>query len=104
VTAPDEPAALIEHGRQAERTVLAHWRTQLAAAVVAMLMVRQAAPGWQRWAVAIAVAAAVGVVVVSAVRRQRRLLGGATDADPVTVRAIAAAIAVLQLVAIAVVI
>jgi hypothetical protein len=103
VTAPEEPAALGEHGRQAERTVLAHWRTQLAAVVVAMLMVRQAEPGGERWAVAGTAAVAVAIVVVAAFRRQRQLVGGLTSADPVTVHAIAGAVVVLQLAALAVV-
>jgi len=32
-----------EAGLQAERTVLAHWRTELAAVVAALLILRQAA-------------------------------------------------------------
>jgi hypothetical protein len=35
-------------GRQAERTALAHWRTELAIAAVAGLIVRQADPGYER--------------------------------------------------------
>ena len=90
-------------GRQAERTVLSYWRTELAAMVVAMLLIREASPGGERAVVAVAVALAVAVTVGASSRRQRRLLAGRTAADPTAVLAIAGTVTVLQVVAITVI-
>jgi len=90
-------------GLQAERTVLAHWRTDLAAVVVAMLVVRQATPGTERLVVLVLAVGSVAIVTAAGLLRQRRLLAGGADAAPWTVATIAAAVAVLQAAALAVV-
>ena len=93
-----------EAGLQAERTVLAHWRTELAAAVVAMLILRQASSGGERAAIAVATGVAVTVLAVAGYRRQRRLVAGATEASPRTVVGIAVAVVLLQVAALVVVV
>ena len=92
-----------EAGLQAERTVLAHWRTGLAAVVVALLILRQASAGAERAVVAAATGAALALLAVAVSRRQRRLVEGRTAASVPTVVGIAVAVAVLQLAALVVV-
>jgi hypothetical protein len=86
-------------GRQVERTILAHWRTQLATLAVAVLIVRQAEGGLER-----AVAATLVVVLVAAtagigLHRRRRLVAGATGPAPRVTGAILLVVVALQLVA-----
>jgi hypothetical protein len=92
-----------EYGYQAERTVLAHWRTQLACLAVTALTILRSSPGAERWVVSALAGAALAVVVGTGVRRQRRLLAGATRAEQATVLAITGATAVLQVSALVVV-
>jgi hypothetical protein len=90
-------------GLQAERTVLAHWRTALATVVVAVLMVRQSATGTERVVAAILAAMAVVVVSTAMIRRQRGLAAGHVTASSGTVVAVTAAVVALQLGAVIVV-
>lgn len=90
-------------GRQAERTILAHWRTQLATVAVALLIVRQASPGLERGLAVGAVVVLVGATAAVGVHRQRRLVAGATAAAPRTAAAILFLVVALQVVALALV-
>ena len=91
-------------GRQVERTILAHWRTQLATLAVAVLIVRQAGAGVER-----AVAVTVMVVLVAAtagigLHRRRHLVTGATGAAPRMIGAILLVVVAMQLVALVLVV
>jgi hypothetical protein len=90
-------------GLQAERTVLAHWRTALATVVVALLMVRQSATGAERVAAVILAAMAVVVVSAAMIRRQRGLVAGHVTASRGTVVAVTTSVVALQLGAVIVV-
>lgn len=91
-----------ERGLQAERTVLAHWRTALATTVAALLVVRSSTPGPERAIVVAATVIAVVTVAVVGYRRQQALVAGRTGASPRTVLAVAGAVVALQVAAVAV--
>ncbi|MET0146436.1 MAG: hypothetical protein ABW122_16720 [Ilumatobacteraceae bacterium] len=90
-------------GRQTERTVLAHWRTELAVVVTAMLVVRHAGSGIER--IVIVPAALVAVVAVIGVgwHRQRRLGRGDSRASPAAILVTVVGVVVLQVAAVVVV-
>lgn len=91
-----DPTVPAEQGYQAERTVLAHWRTQLASFAVAALLILRTAPGTERWVVCPAAVLAVALVAGAGLRRQRHLLAGRTQAELLTIHMVTAAIALLQ--------
>jgi hypothetical protein len=101
VTAPDDPTET--PGLQAERTVLAYWRTELAAFVVALLVVRQASAGAERAVVAVTSGLAIVALTMAGVWRRRLILAGATGAAPRSTLIMTAAVALLQLLALVVV-
>ena len=94
-----------ERGLQPERTVLAHARTVLALVVVAMLVVRQADGGGERVAVAVLAAAAVVMATTSSLVRQRELRTTRTGhaSSVIVLGALTAAVAILELLAVLVV-
>jgi uncharacterized membrane protein len=94
-----------DRGLQPERTALAHARTVLALVAVAMLVVRQADGGTERLVVVLLAAAAVVLATTSSLIRQRELRVTRTGhASSVAVLgALALAVALLQLLAVVVV-
>jgi len=94
-----------ERGLQPERTVLAHARTVLAVVVVAMLIVRQADGGTERVVVALVAAGAVVAATVASLARQRELRATpvAHSSSPLELGAMSVAVAVLQVLAVMVV-
>ena len=87
-----------DRGLQPERTALAHARTVLALVVVAMLVVRQADAGSERVVVAVLAGVAVVIATTSSLVRQRELRATRSGhASPlVLVGALAGAVAILQ--------
>lgn len=86
-------------GRQVERTILAHWRTQLAMLAVAVLIVRLAGAGAERVLAVIAMVVLVAAIAGIGLHRRRRLVGGVTAAAPRMTAAILLVVVALQLVA-----
>ena len=95
----------IERGLQPERTALAHVRTVLALVAVAMLVVRQADGGGERVAVAALAGAAIVMATTSSLVRQRELRTKRTGHGPsvIVLGALTAAVAILELLAVLVV-
>jgi hypothetical protein len=95
----------LERGLQPERTALAHVRTVLAVVAVAMLIVRQADGGTERLVVAIVAAAAVMAATVASLARQRELRATRVGhpSSPLELGAMSVAVAVLQVLAVLVV-
>lgn len=60
----------------AERTVLAHWRTQLVVSVAVVLVIREATPGIERLVAAPAAAAGGALVWLITLARERELHPG----------------------------
>lgn len=63
----------VERGLQVERTLLAHRRTQLATTVVALLLVREAEPGFERAGALVVAGLCVVLSVLIVVDRRREL-------------------------------
>ena len=83
-----------------ERTALAWWRTALAAVVAAGLIVRGAAGTVEAVVLGAIAAAALAVVLVVALGRARALTSQSRSAPaPITIVPVAAALLVLQVVA-----
>jgi putative membrane protein len=95
----------LERGLQPERTALAHVRTVLSLVVVAMLIVRQADDGTERVVAALLAAAAVVVATIASLARQRELraMRVGHPSSPLELGALTVAIAVLQVLALVVV-
>lgn len=83
-------------GRQAERTTLAHWRTELSAVAVAALIVRQAGAGAERIVVAVLGGLAAVTMVAAGWVRQRRLARPEPHAAPRVVALTVAGVLTLQ--------
>jgi uncharacterized membrane protein YidH (DUF202 family) len=71
VNGPDDRPTLA-----AERTVLAHWRTQLVVSVAVLLVVREATPGLERLVATSAAAAGGALVWLVTLGRERELRPG----------------------------
>jgi uncharacterized membrane protein YidH (DUF202 family) len=95
----------VDRGLQPERTALAHVRTSLAVVAVGMLIVRQADGGAERVAVGVLAAAAIVMATTSSLVRQRELRTTRTGhaSSPIELGALALAVAVLQVLAVLVV-
>jgi uncharacterized membrane protein YidH (DUF202 family) len=72
------------NGLQAERTVLAWWRTTLAVTATAVLIARTADAGAERWIAVPLTITGVLLVVLSAARRRLAITGEAVAAPSVT--------------------
>ncbi len=94
-----------DRGLQPERTALAHARTVLALVAVAMLVVRQADGGGERLVVAVLAGAAIVLATTSSLVRQRELRTTRVGhpPSPLELGAMALAVAVLQVLAVLVV-
>jgi hypothetical protein len=92
-----------DEGRQPERTALAHWRTELAVAAVAGLIVRNARPGIQRVVVAAVAVVAVAAATAAGWWRTRQLDRRAQPTATRVLAITAAAVLALQAVALVVV-
>jgi hypothetical protein len=94
-----------DRGLQPERTALAHARTVLALVAVAMLVVRQADGGGERIAVAVLAGAAIVLATTSSLVRQRELRTTRTGhaSSLLVLGALAGAVAMLQVLAVFVV-
>jgi hypothetical protein len=93
----------VSEARQAERTVLAHWRTELAAVAVTGLIARQAGHGVERVVVVIVGGLALIGMIWIGWLRQRRLAQPDPTAAPHVVALTVAALLVLQVLALVVV-
>lgn len=98
----DDPVEGASH--QFERTAMAHWRTTFAAAVVALLIVRQSDDGVER--VAAVVGALGGLLTIAAIGFVRHAALHRADARvrPFAIAGIAAALVVMEVVAVIVVV
>jgi hypothetical protein len=96
---------VVDRGLQPERTALAHVRTVLAVVAVGMLIVRQADGGAERIAVATLAAAAILVATTASLLRQRELRTTRTGhaSSTIGLGALALAVAVLEALAVVVV-
>jgi uncharacterized membrane protein YidH (DUF202 family) len=84
------------NGLQAERTVLAWWRTMLAVAATAALIARSADAGAERGAAVVLTVLGVVLVAVAAARRQRAITREVVTASSAwTVAALVAGVGVL---------
>jgi hypothetical protein len=94
-----------DRGLQPERTALAHARTVLALVAVAMLVVRQADGGTERIVVVSLAGAAVVIATTSSLVRQRELRTTRTvrASSALELGTLALAVAVLQVLAVLVV-
>lgn len=90
-------------GLQPERTTLAYRRTELALAVVALLIGREALVRADRPAVAAIAFAGAALAVIFTARRQRALHHGDTRPAPVTIYATGASVGLLQIAALLVI-
>jgi hypothetical protein len=82
---------------QVERTVLAHRRTQLAAAAVALLLVREAEPGAERLTAVIVACAALLLSIAVVAGRARQLQRRSPVAAPWAMTLTLVTVASLQL-------
>ena len=80
-----------ERGLQAERTMLSHRRTQLATAVVSLLLVREAEPGHERTvALFVAILCVLLSMLIVASRRRDLRRPSPTASTPVAIMTLAA--------------
>jgi hypothetical protein len=97
------PRTTPDPARQAERTVLAHWRTELSAVAVTGLIARQAEAGAERLTVVVVGGLALVGLVWIGWLRQRRLTEPDPPAAPRAIGLTVSALLVLQVLALVVV-